>query len=87
MPTTRVFLGGSGRGLGGAKGAAVLAAALLAALAVLMAVAPGVGPAAAPPTGDAGIAISTAPAGTVAGSVDAGDAHNCGVKTDGTIAC
>jgi VCBS repeat-containing protein len=66
---------------------AVLGAALLAALAVLMAVGPGVGRAAAPPTGEAGVAISTAPVGTIAGSVDAGDFHSCGVKTDGTLAC
>jgi hypothetical protein len=60
--------------------------ATLAALALLLMV---VGPAwaAAPPTGEAGVAISTAPEGTVAGSVDAGEFHSCGVKTDATLAC
>ena len=43
--------------------------------------------AAAPPTGDAGASIATAPAGAVAGSVDAGAFHTCGVKTNGTLAC
>jgi hypothetical protein len=43
--------------------------------------------AAAPPTGDAGTAIATALAGTVAGSVDAGSLHTCGVRTNGTVAC
>ncbi len=43
--------------------------------------------AAAPPTGNAEASIATAPAGEVAGSVDAGDDHTCGVRTDGTVAC
>ena len=43
--------------------------------------------AAAPPTGNAGASIATAPAGTVAGSVDAGGGHTCGVRTNGTVAC
>jgi Regulator of Chromosome Condensation (RCC1) repeat protein len=48
--------------------------------------------AAASPTGDAGASIATAPAGAVAGSVDAGGSgvyisHTCGVRTSGTIAC
>ena len=48
-----------------------------------------VGPAwaAAPPTGDAGTSIATAPASAVAGSVDAGGGHTCGVRTNGTAAC
>ena len=43
--------------------------------------------AAAPPTGNADVSIATAPAGAVAGSVDVGGLHACGVKTDGTVAC
>ena len=40
--------------------------------------------AAAPPTGDAGASIAAAPAGAVAGSVDAGGFHTCGIRTNGT---
>ncbi|HXE99954.1 MAG TPA: RCC1 domain-containing protein, partial [Solirubrobacterales bacterium] len=47
----------------------------------------GTASAGAPPTGDAGTSIATAPVGAVAGSVDAGGQHTCGIKTDGTVAC
>src|SRR4051794_6011833 len=43
--------------------------------------------AAARPTGDAGISLRTAVTGGVAGAVDAGVEHSCGVETDGTLAC
>lgn len=43
--------------------------------------------AAAPPTGDAGASIATAPPGVVAGSVDSGFTHNCGIRKNGTVAC
>ena len=79
--------GRSSRGYYRRLGVVTALAALFAAVGVLMAVGPGVGRAAAPPTGEAGVAISTAPAGTVAGSVGAGAFHSCGVKTDGTLAC
>ncbi len=65
----------------GVYGGIVLAAAFLS-----MSLA-GLARAAAPPTGDAGTSIATAPAGAVAGGVDAGVGHTCGVRTDGTVAC
>jgi alpha-tubulin suppressor-like RCC1 family protein len=64
----------------------VLLNAALAAVAVALSL-PSTGGAAAPPTGEAGASIATAPPGTIAGSVSAGDTHGCGVRTDGTLAC
>ena len=43
--------------------------------------------AAAPPTGNAEASIATAPAGAVAGSVDAGELQTCAVRTNATLAC
>ena len=42
---------------------------------------------ASPPSGDAGGSIAGAPPGAVAGSLSAGGAHSCGLRTDGTLAC
>jgi len=59
-----------------------------AAMLVLLAFAlPGSTLAASAPVAKAGQSIATAPADTLAASIDAGDYHNCGVQTDGTLAC
>ena len=55
-------------------------------LALLLSVA-GAAQAAAPPTGDPGVSVAAAPLGVVAGSVDGGGTHACGVVRNGTVAC
>ena len=41
----------------------------------------------AAPPGDEGASITTVAPGTIAGSVSAGAAHSCAVRTDGTLVC
>ena len=43
--------------------------------------------AAAPPSGDAGVSIAAAPAGAVAGNVDAGVGYTCGFQKNSMVAC
>src|SRR5207247_6122954 len=43
--------------------------------------------AAAPPTGTAESSLASATPGAIAGSIDAGQQHSCGVQTDGTLLC
>jgi hypothetical protein len=79
QPAATCLSGRPSAGRLGLCGAIALAAALLSLSPA------GSASAAAPPTGDAGASIAIASTGTVAGSVDAGEDHTCGVQTNGTL--
>jgi VCBS repeat-containing protein len=65
----------------------VVLMAELVAIAAAFALSPADGRAAAPAAHMSELSIATVAEGVVAGSVDAGESHSCGVRTDGTLAC